>query len=133
LVQAAMTILFIALAKVAGETAEQAYLILVNLGIIAYFIPYLYLFASLVVLQHEPLPEGAIGIPGGRKGAYFAGIAGLAVTALSIILSCIPGAEVTNKQSFFGTVFGTVIVTLLVGVAIYWHGKRQKDRVLQEQ
>lgn len=126
LVQSALAALFIVLAKVAGETAEQAYLILVSLGIIAYFIPYLYLFASLIVLQREPAPDGVLRIPGGRKGAYPAGIAGSALITLSLFLACIPGAEVTNKRTFFGVIFGTVSITMLLGILIYRYGRKSK-------
>ena len=126
LVQSALAALFIILAKVAGETAEQAYLILVSLGIIAYFIPYLYLFASLVVLQREPAPDGVLRVPGGRHGAYLTGVAGTAVVALSLFLACVPGTEVTNKRTFFSAVFGTVSITMLLGILIYWHGRKNR-------
>ncbi len=126
LVQSAMAAIFIILAKVAGDTAEQAYLILVSLGIIAYFIPYLYLFASLVVLQREPAPDGVLRVPGGRYGAYLIGVAGTAVVALSLFLACIPGPQVTNKRTFFSVVFGTVSITMLLGILIYWYGRKNR-------
>lgn len=126
LVQSAMAACFILLAKLAGETAEQAYLILVSLGIIAYFIPYLYLFASLIVLQREPVSEGALRIPGGRNAAYLAGGAGILIVAFSLFLACIPGADVTNKRTFLTVIFGTVSTAMLLGVLIYWIGKRNK-------
>ena len=59
LVQAGCAIVFIFLGQ-AGASVYSAYEILVSIGIISYFIPYLYLFASLIKLQREP----------GRAGNY---------------------------------------------------------------
>jgi amino acid transporter len=63
LVQGMLTLIFISLAKIAGQTAEQAYEVLVSLAKIATFIPYLYLFASLIKLQNEPVPNRVLWDP----------------------------------------------------------------------
>lgn len=126
IVQAAVTALLIVLAEFAGEKAEQAYLILVNLAIIAYFIPYMYMFLSLIVLQREKPAEHVIRVPGGRPGAYLAGTLGFLVTAVAIVLACIPGQDVEDKTSFFLSIFGTILVTLVIGVVLYAFGRRGK-------
>ena len=41
-----------------GGTAQQIYRIFVSLEIITYFIPYLYMFAALLVMQRHPVAEG---------------------------------------------------------------------------
>lgn len=127
IVQAGITAFFIVLAELAGEKAEQAYQILVSLGIIAYFIPYLYLFLSLIVLQREPAGGDVIRVPGGRRGAYLAGALGFLVTGFSIVLACIPGSDVDNKSKFFVSVFGTIAATLVIGVGIYFLGRVRKS------
>jgi len=126
LVQGAVTIFFIALAKIAGQTAEQAYQVLISLAIIAYFIPYLYLFASLIKLQSEPVSTSVLRVPGKRAGAYVAAALGLSVTGFSIFLSCWPGKDVTDKTFFFETVFGTIAADLVIGAFIYYVGSRRR-------
>ncbi len=62
-------------------TIQEAYDILVNLTIIIYFIPYLYLFPALVRLRKiDPVREGdeAVLVPGGRAGLWTIAAAGLA-------------------------------------------------------
>ncbi|HYL99493.1 MAG TPA: APC family permease [Blastocatellia bacterium] len=129
--QAGLTVIFIVLSKVAGKTAEQAYLILVNLAIIAYFIPFLYMFASLVKLQSKPTGEGTMRVPGGKAGAYIAGIVGFTVTAVAIFLACWPSSDAKpdERALFFESVFGTIAVTLALGVAVYWIGSAKKKRL----
>jgi len=126
LVQGAVTLFFIFLAKIAGQTAEQAYQVLISLAIIAYFIPYLYLFAALIKLQGEPAQPGVIRVPGKRAGACAAAVLGLSVTAFSIFLSCWPGNDVADKTFFFETVFGTIAANLAIGVLLYVAGKRRR-------
>lgn len=117
---------FLLLLSLAGQKAEQAYQLLVNLGVIIYFIPYLYMFASLIALQREPVAEDVIRVPGKSVGAYVLGGTGFLVTFVSIVLSCIPGAGVVDRVAFFATVFGCVGTTLLVGALIYLIGARRE-------
>jgi len=53
LVQAVIGAIFIFLGQ-AGTSVKGAYDVLVSMGVITYFIPYLYLFASMFKLQGEP-------------------------------------------------------------------------------
>jgi glutamate:GABA antiporter len=122
-------IAFLLVVSLAGQKAEQAYRVLVSLSVIIYFIPYMYMFASLIVLQKEPAAEGVIRVPGGRAGAYAAGGAGFLVTALSIVLSCMPDKDVENRGVFFATIFGAVGVTLVAGALVYLLGKRRRARL----
>ena len=42
----------------AGTSVKGAYDVLVSMGVITYFIPYLYLFAAMIKLQREPAGAG---------------------------------------------------------------------------
>jgi len=131
LVQGAVTLFFISLSKIAGQTAEQAYQVLISLAIVAYFIPYLYLFASLIKVQNQQPPKGVLRVPGKRAGAYLAGLVGMSVTAFSIFLSCWPSKDVADRRFFFETVFGTIAADIVIGVLIYRYGRgriRRKTR-----
>lgn len=120
LVQAALAALFIVMAELAGQKAEQAYNILVSLGVIAYFIPYLYLFASFAVLRREAR---------GRIRAHLAGSVGFLVTAAAIVLASTPDSSVEDRGKFFATIFGTMAVNLLAGALIYALGRRRRLHV----
>jgi amino acid transporter len=120
LVQAALAAAFIVMAGLAGRRAEQAYNILVSLGVIAYFIPYLYLFASFVTLHRERR---------GRLRARLAGSIGFLVTAAAIVLASTPDHSVEDRGRFFATIFGTMAVNLASGALVYAFGKRRRLHV----
>ena len=48
----------------AGETPKQAYEILVSLGVVAFFIPYIAMFAAMIRLQREPAGPEVVRPPG---------------------------------------------------------------------
>jgi amino acid transporter len=111
--------------SLAGQQAEQAYRVLVSQGVILYFIPYLYMFVVLLALQRRPAAADVIRAPGGQVGAYLLGATGFFVTALSIVLACLPGKGIENRPVFFVKLFGSVGVTLIVGTAVYFFGRRR--------
>lgn len=113
-----------------GQQAEQAYRTLVSMGVILYFIPYLYMFAALSVLQKETVGEGIIRVPGGRVVAYIVSATGFFVTALSIVLAFLPGRDAENRTVFFARIFGSVGVTLIAGIVVYFLGKRRRSLVI---
>src|SRR5262249_20870687 len=53
LVQAALAAIFVFVGQ-AGTSVRGAYEVLVSMGIISYFLPYLLMFASMIALQREP-------------------------------------------------------------------------------
>ena len=53
LTQFVLGVVFIFLGQ-AGTSVKGAYDVLVSMGVITYFIPYLYLFAAMIKLQSEP-------------------------------------------------------------------------------
>ena len=61
----------------AGTSIKGAYDVLVSMGVITYFIPYLYLFAAMFKLQSEPAGADVIRVPGGKPVAYAVSIVGL--------------------------------------------------------
>ncbi len=68
LVQAAIAGLFVFLGQ-AGTSVHGAYDALVCMGIIAYFIPFLFMFAAMIVLQREPAGPDVMRVPGGKPVA----------------------------------------------------------------
>ena len=67
------------------------------MGVITYFIPYLYLFAAMIKLQREPAGPDVIRVPGGNKVALVVAALGFGTTLLTIGLSLIPQPDEPNK------------------------------------
>ncbi len=109
----------------AGTSVKGAYDVLVSMGVITYFIPYLYLFAAMFKLQSEPAGAEVIRVPGGKPAAYALAIVGFATTSLTIALSVLPAADELNKPLAVFKIVGGCGVLVLVGVALYWVGKRR--------
>jgi amino acid transporter len=113
-----------ALLSQAGSTVRSAYDALVSMAIITYFIPFLFLFASMIRLQREPVAEGAVRIPGGKVVAAI----GLLTTLLTIVLSVIPAEEEPHKWLAVIKVIVSTLFLVGAGVAVYVASERKKRR-----
>ena len=121
-VQAALAGIFIFLGQ-AGTSVRGAYDFLVGMGVISYFLPFLYMFASVIRLQREPAGPDVMRIPGGRPIAILLAILGLLTTITSSVLACIPPAEEPNKFLAVVKLLGSSALMVAVGAVIYWVGK----------
>jgi len=127
LLQAVIGGLFVFLGQ-AGTSVKGAYDVLVSMGVITYFIPYLYLFAAMFKLQREPAGKEVIRVPGGKPVAYALAILGFATTVFTIGLSVLPPPDEPNKPLAVMKIVGGCAALLLVGVWLYWVGKRRARR-----
>jgi glutamate:GABA antiporter len=125
LVQAAVAAVFIFLGQ-AGTTVKGAYDVLVSMSIVGYFIPYLFMFASMIKLQSEPAGPEVMRVPGGRPVAALVGGVGFCVTAATICLALIPAEDEPNKVLAVTKVAGLTVLLLLVGAAVYFTGKKRR-------
>jgi amino acid transporter len=117
-----------ALLSQAGTTVRSAYNVLVSMSIITYFIPFAFLFASMIRLQREPAAPGTIRIPGGRPVAVVLASVGLLTTLVTIVLSVIPPDEEPNKPLAIAKVIGSTVFLVGMGVAVYWASCRRAQR-----
>jgi glutamate:GABA antiporter len=124
LVQAGIAALFIFLGQ-AGTSVRGAYDALVSMGIIAYFIPFLFMFAAMIVLQREPAGPEVMRVPGGKPAAVALASLGFLVTAVSIVLACIPPDDEPNKSLAVVKVVGLSLVLVGIGVVVYLLGRRR--------
>ena len=124
LVQAGIAALFVLLGQ-AGTNVRGAYDALVSMGIIAYFIPFLFMFAAMIVLQREPAGPEVMRVPGGRPAAVALASIGFIITAISIVLACIPPAEEPNKVLSVVKVVGSSLTLVAIGVVVYALGRRR--------
>jgi glutamate:GABA antiporter len=129
LVQAIISGAILLLSQV-NDTAIGAYQKLVDAAVILYFIPFLYMYAAAIKLAYRPDRErtpGAVLIPGGKLGVWIASGLGFLVVLLGIILSLIPPGDTQNKFSFEVELIGATVFAILIGLALYYRGARQKS------
>jgi amino acid transporter len=124
LVQAAIAALFAILGQ-AGTSVHGAYDALVSMSIIAYFIPFLFMFAAMIVLQREAAGPDVIRVPGGKPAAIALASLGFIVTAVSIVLSCVPPDDEPHKMLAVVKVVGASLVLIVIGAVVYWLGRRR--------
>jgi glutamate:GABA antiporter len=110
LVQGAVATLFI-VAGLVGSTVRDAYLALVDMTIVLFFIPYLYMFAAYLRLHRRRTPLSVA-----------SGWAGLGAVLLSIVFAFIPAADVANPIAFEAKVVGGVVVFMGLGVLLARRG-----------
>ena len=110
----------------AGETPKQAYDILVSLGVVAFFIPYIAMFAAMVRLQREPAGPEVVRPPGGRPAALLLGWVGLATSVAAIVLACIPPPGEEDGQRYVIKVVGLSALLVASGVLAWVIGKARR-------
>ncbi|HME12488.1 MAG TPA: APC family permease [Candidatus Acidoferrum sp.] len=130
LVQAVASAAVLLLSQI-NETTRGAYQSLIDITVIIYFIPFLYMFAAAMKLAGRAdrgENKQAVLIPGGKLGVYVtAGLAAV-VTFASIIFSIIPPGDSSNKVLFEIKVVGASIAAIAGGLLLYWRGARAKSR-----
>lgn len=112
----------------AGTSVEGAYDLLVAMGVVTTFLPYLFLFGATIRVQSRPLPAGAFRVPGGKPVAVFLASLGLFSTCATILLSLFPSASESHPMLALGKILGMTALLLLVGAALYRRGERLKRR-----
>ncbi|HVI80779.1 MAG TPA: APC family permease [Candidatus Acidoferrum sp.] len=124
LTQFALGVVFIFLGQ-AGTSVKGAYDVLVSMGVITYFIPYLYLFAAMIKLQSERAGPDVIRVPGGTTIAKLVATIGFLTTTLTIALSLMPQPDEPDKLLAVVKIVGGCGALLLIGVCIYLAGRRR--------
>jgi glutamate:GABA antiporter len=118
-----------------SETTRGAYQVLVDLTIIVYFIPFLYMFAAAIKLANgkdRTANSHAVLIPGGKLGVWFVGGVGFLVVLICMIVSAVPPGDSSNKVLFeVKLVIGT-FAAILLGLILYWRGVREKRAMSPE-
>jgi len=111
-----------------GTSVRGAYEVLVSMSILGYFLPYLFLFASMIRLQKREAGPNVIRVWGGRPVAVALASIGFLSTALTIVLSVIPSVDETNKALAVAKVLISTAVLIGAGVVVFLIAKRKKVR-----
>jgi glutamate:GABA antiporter len=130
LVQALISAIILLVSQINSPTVAQAYQILIDAGIILYFIPFLYMFAAVIKLSariDRKENQHAILVPGGVTGVWIAAGLGFIVVLLGIVVSFFPPGETANRLGFVARVAAGPVVFILLGLILYWRGARSKQ------
>lgn len=127
LVQAGLGAVFVFLGQ-AGTSVKGAYDVLVSMGIITSFIPFVFVFLALIRLQREPAGPHVIRVPGGRPVAILLGCIGLVTTLCAIGLAMMPAADEPNKPLALLKIVGLTAILIGIGWSIYAASKRRAAR-----
>jgi amino acid transporter len=127
LVQGICGVVFVFLGQL-GTSVKGAYDVLVSMGIITYFIPYLFLFAAMLRLQGTDAAADVIRVPGGKPVAILVSSIGFTTTSLTIALSLLPSPEEINPALAVTKIVGLTAILLAIGGLLYWSAKRRLRR-----
>jgi amino acid transporter len=129
LVQGGLSGLFLILSQI-NDTTRGAYQSLVDVAIILYFIPFLYMFAAIIRLgrrSDRSQNPHAILVPGGRAGVWICGALGFTIVLVAIFFSVIPPGDTSSRTFFEFKVILATLASILVGLALYWRGARSRQ------
>jgi amino acid transporter len=128
LVQAVICALILVLTTYV-TTLKKGYLFLVDMSVILYFIPFLYMYAAVIKLAYRPDRESAsqaVLVPGGKLGVWVAGLLGFIVTLGSMGLAMVPPEGEKNVLLFELSLVTATVIAIGIGLTLYWNGARQK-------
>ena len=105
-------------------TIQEAYDIMVNLTILIYFLPYLYLFASFIRLRSMdrsmPADDNTIVLPGGSLGAWAIAGCGLIATVIAMGLVFVPPTGTENVLNYEVNLIGQAAMLIAIGMGLYF-------------
>jgi amino acid transporter len=133
LIQAGISALVLGLAQI-KTNPKEAYQSLVDIATILYFVPFLYMYACFIKLAYRSdrgSDDRNVLVPGGKFGVWFFGLLAFTITLGSMILAVIPTSDVENKAWFVTKIVGSTIVSIIIGLLLYWRGARKKAMSLQ--
>jgi amino acid transporter len=128
LVQGVIAVAFLFLSVLGkGTTVETAFLIMIDMSLLIYFVPYLYLFVCLLVHCGKQR-DRALLIPGGWPGALLAGISGFAITLFAMVVALFPPPGTANVAVHEAKLLGGSLFLVSVGLVIYYRARRSSER-----
>ena len=109
----------------AGASLKLAYDFLVDMSVISYTLPFVFLFAVYLKIQSRPAPADAWIPPGGASGGKAIGWLGLLVAISAILCTLVPPADVADKLAATLLLLIASAVLILAGVLVYLWGARR--------
>jgi glutamate:GABA antiporter len=128
LVQAVLSGLVLLLSQI-NESTRGAYQGLIDITIIIYFVPFLYMYAAAIKLagrSDRTANPHAVLIPGGKTGVWITSGIAFAITLFCIVVSLLPPGDSANRTIFVIKVGGETAVAMAIGLFLYFRGARAK-------
>jgi len=127
LIQAPIAAFFLFLSVLGkGTTVEGAFLTLIDMSLLIYFIPFIYLFVCFIVHCFRCKRERSLLVPGGAIGALISGLCGIAITLFAMVIAVIPPPGTSDVPVHEATILGGSFFLVAVGLLIYRRGKRKQ-------
>lgn len=120
--QAIITSVLLVLSQ-AGANVRDAYLLLLDMTIVQYFVPFLFLFAALPRLR-RPGETGVVHVPGGYPGMIAVAVAGFAATLATLVTSVIPAPDIADPLLYELKLWGGLAFFSTVGWLLYHRFRR---------
>ncbi len=111
LVQAGIAVFFLFVSVIGkGTTVERAFLILIDMSLLIYFVPYLYLFLCFIAQARR------------GSGKFFgvgAGVSGTVITLFAMVVAVFPPPGTANVWLHETKLLGGAFLLLGIGIVIY--------------
>jgi amino acid transporter len=128
LVQGVIAVFFLLLSVLGkGTTVETAFLILIDMSLLIYFVPYLYLFVCFVVHCWKR-DRTMLVVPGGRTGALLAGISGFGITLFAMVVAMFPPPGTSEVWLHELKLAGGAVLLVGAGLVIYGRARTKITR-----
>jgi amino acid transporter len=120
-----LTLLF--LSSIVGSTVKEAFLVLLDMSIILYFIPFLYMFAALVLHMKRNTGGGGViaAFQKSRAVVWLVAVLGFGTTLFSTIISSVPTKEIENEWLFVAKVVGGAALLIGAGLIVYYRKEKE--------
>src|SRR5438445_1919394 len=108
-----------------SATPSGAYQAVIDITIILYFIPFLYMFAAAIKLaKRADRRENAhaVLIPGGMPGVWLISTLGFVIVLIGIVVSLVPPGDSADKFGFEMKLVGGTVVAIALGLSLYYRG-----------
>ena len=129
LIQTVIAVFFLFVSVIGkGTTVEKAFLILIDMSLLIYFVPYVYLFACSIA--HGRTRRDDVGsITGSSRFVLVtAGFSGLAITLFAMVVAIFPPPGTANVWLHETKLLGGALLLLAIGVVIYRRATRVSAR-----
>lgn len=118
-----VSVLFIL--SLSGSTVKEAFFTLLDMSIVLYFIPFLYIFAAFAM--HTLKNKNQIGLfsifKKNKISVWVITVLGFSTTLMATVLSCIPTDNAENGFYFTLKVVGGAILLIGAGLVVFYYKK----------
>ena len=126
-VQGVVAIVFLILSVLGkGTTVETAFLILIDMSLLIYFIPYLYLFACFVLFCWRAQNHQRLVIAGGKVGATLIGGCGFAITVFAMVVAMFPPPGTSSVWWHEIKLGGGAAFLIAIGLIVFWRARQKR-------